>query len=167
MKSRHRPRCLQPDYRHRRLQGSNLRLYSGTESRPRGLHSHTSPPRALRSTHSANGTGRSCSRASSLLWPRQTSRSLAQRTYGLALLRQRQLPCPWSGSPRSRQNPSVHATGLGLRGTGQPLAIARPSVWPSPSHDRVGVPDFDFRAQYRACTSTCERLAWIVTDPHP
>lgn len=65
--------------------------------------------------------------------------------------------------PGSAQDTSMHATGLRPRGTAAPLAFARCLVWPSPSPNRVGVPDDDCGAQYRACTSTCQRL----TSPSP
>ena len=39
------------------------------------------------------------------------------------------------------------------------LAIAPGLVWPSPSVDKVGIPDDDFGALNRACTFTCQRLS--------
>ena len=67
------------------------------------------------------------------------------------------LPMAWTSRVPYRTHPCMHR----VYDSGEPTHCSHFSqrlVLPSPSPNKVGVPNGDFGAQYRACTSTCQRL---------
>jgi hypothetical protein len=58
---------------------------------------------------------------------------------------------------------SRHAWVLRLRGTRSKLAMSLPAMWPSPSLNKVGVPDWVFEARIPACRCLCLRFGFDLT----